>query len=37
MGTGGVNLKFEGSIMVDLIILPLNFEYHVWWLTKIWC
>jgi len=29
MGTGGVNLKFEGSIMVDLIILPLNFEYHV--------
>jgi LEA14-like dessication related protein len=29
MGTGGVNLKFEGSIMVDLITLPLNFEYHV--------
>jgi len=29
MGTGGLNLKFEGSMMVDLITLPLNFEYHV--------
>jgi len=27
--TGGINLRFTGSIMVDLITLPLNFEYNL--------
>ena len=27
--TGGINLRFTGSIMVDLITLPLNFEYNI--------
>ena len=27
--TGGVNLVFNGSIMIDLITLPLNFEYNL--------
>ena len=27
--TGGINLRFNGSILVDLITLPLNFEYNI--------
>lgn len=27
--SGGINLRFTGSIMVDLITLPLNFEYNI--------
>jgi hypothetical protein len=27
--TGGINLKFSGTIMIDLITLPLNFEYNL--------
>lgn len=27
--TKGINLRFTGSIMVDLITLPLNFEYNI--------
>jgi LEA14-like dessication related protein len=27
--TGGVNLVFNGSIMIDLFTLPLNFEYNL--------
>ena len=27
--TGGINLVFNGSIMIDLITLPLNFEYNL--------
>lgn len=26
---GGINLRFTGSIIVDLITLPLNFEYNI--------
>jgi LEA14-like dessication related protein len=29
LNTGGINLRFTGSIMVDLITLPLNFEYNI--------
>jgi LEA14-like dessication related protein len=29
LNTGGINLRFTGSIMVDLITLPLNFEYNL--------
>jgi len=29
LNTKGVNLRFTGSIMVDLITLPLNFEYNI--------
>jgi LEA14-like dessication related protein len=29
LSTKGVNLRFTGSIMVDLITLPLNFEYNI--------
>jgi len=29
IGKGGLNLKFDGSMMVDLITLPLTFEYHL--------
>jgi len=29
LGTGGLNLNFNGTIMVDLITLPLIFEYHL--------
>jgi LEA14-like dessication related protein len=27
--TGGLNLVFNGTIMIDLITLPLNFEYNI--------
>ena len=27
--TGGVNLVFNGSIMIDLFTLPLNFKYNL--------
>jgi LEA14-like dessication related protein len=27
--SGGVNLRFNGTILVDLITLPLNFEYNI--------
>jgi hypothetical protein len=27
--TGGISLVFNGSIMIDLITLPLNFEYNL--------
>lgn len=27
--TSGINLKFSGTIMIDLITLPLNFEYNL--------
>ena len=27
--SGGINLRFTGSIIVDLITLPLNFEYNI--------
>ena len=27
--TGGINLVFNGSIMIDLITLPLNVEYNL--------
>ena len=27
--TTGLNLRFNGSIMIDLITLPLNFEYNI--------
>jgi LEA14-like dessication related protein len=27
--TGGINLKFNGTIMIDLITLPLEFEYNL--------
>lgn len=27
--TGGIKLRFNGTIMVDLITLPLNFEYNL--------
>jgi len=36
LSTKGINLRFTGSIMVDLIVLPLNFEYNIR-LVKIWC
>ena len=29
LSTKGINLRFTGSIMVDLIVLPLNFEYNI--------
>ena len=29
LSTKGINLRFNGSIMVDLIVLPLNFEYNI--------
>ena len=29
LSTKGINLRFTGSIMVDLITLPLNFEYNI--------
>jgi LEA14-like dessication related protein len=29
LSTRGINLRFTGSIMVDLITLPLNFEYNI--------
>lgn len=29
LNTGGINLRFTGSIIVDLITLPLNFEYNI--------
>lgn len=29
INTGGINLRFTGSIIVDLITLPLNFEYNI--------
>jgi LEA14-like dessication related protein len=29
LSTGGVNLRFNGTILVDLITLPLNFEYNI--------
>jgi len=29
LNTDGINLRFTGSIMVDLITLPLNFEYNL--------
>ena len=27
--TGGINLKFSGTIMIDLFTLPLEFEYNL--------
>ena len=27
--TGGIKLKFNGTILVDLITLPLDFEYNI--------
>ena len=29
LSTKGISLRFTGSIMVDLITLPLNFEYNI--------
>ena len=29
LSTKGMNLKFTGSILVDFITLPLNFEYNI--------
>jgi LEA14-like dessication related protein len=29
LSTKGINLRFSGSILVDLITLPLNFEYNI--------
>lgn len=29
LSTRGINLRFTGSIIVDLITLPLNFEYNI--------
>jgi len=29
LSTKGINLRFNGSIMVDLIVLPFNFEYNI--------
>ena len=29
LSTKGINLRFNGSIMIDLIVLPLNFEYNI--------
>ena len=29
LSTKGINLRFTGSIMVDLIVLPFNFEYNI--------
>ena len=29
LSTKGINLRFTGNIMVDLITLPLNFEYNI--------
>lgn len=29
LSSGGLHLKFSGTIMVDLITLPLDFEYNI--------
>jgi len=29
LSTGGIKLKFNGSILVDFITLPLDFEYNI--------